>query len=95
MLINLFGKSNNHNCITNSMGENALTFFAGEYIISLSVHASDVIAFCLYLIKKCERRSYVLFFSDLTSLTGFLVAFRSINVFDWLIKKKETFSLVN
>ena len=37
----------------------------------------------------------MLFFSDLTSLTGFLVAFRSINVFDWLIKKKETFSLVN
>ena len=27
--------------------------------------------------------SYVLFFSDLTSLTGFLVTFRSINVFDW------------
>ena len=27
--------------------------------------------------------SYVLFFSDLTSLTGFLVAFRSINVLKW------------
>ena len=37
----------------------------------------------------------MLFFSDLTSLTGFLVASRSINVFDWLIKKKDTLSLVN
>ena len=39
--------------------------------------------------------SYVLRFSDLTSLTGFLVTFRSINVFDCLITIQETFSFVN
>ena len=33
--------------------------------------------------------SYVLFFSDLTSLTGFLAPVRSINFVDWLIKKKN------
>ena len=31
----------------------------------------------------------MLFFSDLTSLKDFLVVFRSINVFDWLIRKKR------
>ena len=33
----------------------------------------------------------------LTGLTGFIVAFRSANVlvFDWLIRKYETFSLVS
>ena len=36
-------------------------------------------------------------FSDLTGLTGFLVISRTMNVlvFDWLIRKHETFSLVN
>ena len=34
-------------------------------------------------------RDYVLFLSDLTSLAGFLVTLRSIDIldFDWLIRK--------
>ena len=31
----------------------------------------------------------MLFFSDLTSLRGFLVAFRLVNVVDWWIKKRD------
>ena len=39
----------------------------------------------------------MLFLVGLTGLTGFIVAFRSVNVlvFDWLIRKYETFSLVS
>ena len=39
----------------------------------------------------------MLFLFGLTGLTGFIVAFRSANVlvFEWLIRKYETFSLVS
>ena len=39
----------------------------------------------------------MLFLVGLTGLRGFIVAFRSVNVlvFDWLIRKCETFSLVS
>ena len=39
----------------------------------------------------------MLFLFGLTGLTGFVVAFRSANVlvFEWLIRKYETFSLVS
>ena len=39
----------------------------------------------------------MLFLFGLTGLTGFIVAFRSVNVlvFEWLIRKYETFSLVS
>ena len=39
----------------------------------------------------------MLFYGGLTGMTGFLVTSRSVNfsVFDWLIRKQETFSLIN
>ena len=57
--------------------------------------------FCLYLMNEMRRnlikiRSCAIL-SGLTGLTSFLVTVWSINViaFDWLIRKYETFSLVN
>ena len=68
--------------------------------LSDSINADDVITFCIYLVNKMRKnvikiRSCAIF-SWFNRFYRFELIFRSLNVlvFDWLIRKYETFSLV-
>ena len=66
-----------------------------------SINADDVITFCLYLMNKIRRN--LIKIRSCTIISWFnrfyrlVLIVRSVNVlvFDWLIRKYETFLLVN
>ena len=77
-------------------------FCAGISLTCAGIHqCRDVITFCLYLLNKMRRNLIKIrpcaIFSWFNQFYRFVLIFRPVNVmvFDWLIRKDETFSMVN